>query len=953
MVECGRHLNIKLMTLSEVTAVTGIAGDFDVTVKESPRYVDVDKCIACGACTDKCPKKVDSEYEAGTGKRKAIYVKYAQAVPLKYQIDPDSCIRLKKPGACGFCEKVCDADAINFDDTEKIHQINVGAVVLAPGFEAYDPTDAKVWGYGVNPNVITAMQLERYLSASGPTEGHLVRPSDGKPASKVAFLQCIGSRDENLCGNGYCSSVCCMYAIKEAVIAKDHVPGLQTTIFYMDMRTHGKDFDLYLERAKEESGVRFVRCRVNGVETDGAGGDLRLSYVNEDGRQIEEFYDVVVLSVGLQTPKHVLELAKNADIKLTADKFAATSDFSPVQTSREGIFTCGAIAGPKDIPQSVVEGSAAAAAVADLLAPARFEFTAEPSFPTEKDVSKEEPRIGVFVCHCGSNIAGVVDVEAVEEYASTLPDVVYVERNLFSCSQDTQDMIAKRIQEQNLNRIVIAACTPRTHEPLFRETLKAAGLNEYLVEMANIRNHNSWVHGATPDMATVKAKDLVRMAAAKVTYGDSLKPIGVSITQKGLVIGGGVAGLTSALNLAEQGFEVHLVERTETLGGNAMNLKHTWSGEHVVTQVTKLIERVLAHDKVIVHKEFSVTHVSGFVGNFISTITGKDGTTKVIEHGAGIVATGGDEYTPKEYNYDSITKVVTSVQFDKLFELKEKHVKQSRKFVFIQCVGSREGDSMYCSKVCCTHSVQSAIALKKENSERSVYILYRDMRTYAQREALYKEARQLGVIFINYELHGKPKVTENGSVIDVEVWDHVLHRPLKIAADMVILATAIRPKEDAAELGKLYKVPVDGHGFFQEAHAKLRPVDFSTDGMFVAGLAHYPKPIEESVAQALAASARAATLLSKKSISLDAIKATVDEDYCDGCALCVDVCPYHAITLVDKVGADGADGKIIVVNKAQCKGCGLCQGTCPKRGVYVAGFTMQQISAQIQAALAV
>ena len=938
------------MTLSEVTSIEGVAGDFTVTVKESPRYVDVDKCIACGACTEKCPKKVDSEYDAATGKRKAIYVKYAQAVPLKYQIDPDSCIRLKKPGACGFCEKVCDAGAINFDDTVKNHLVSVGAVVLAPGFEAYDPTDAGVWGYGVNANVITSLQLERYLSASGPTEGHLVRPSDGKPARKVAFLQCIGSRDENLCGNGYCSSVCCMYAIKEAVIAKDHVPGLQTTIFYMDMRTHGKEFDQYLERAKEDSGVRFVRCRVNGVETDGVGGDLRLSYVNEEGRQIEEFYDMVVLSVGLQTPKHVLELAGTADIKLTADNFTATSDFAPVQTSRQGIFTCGAIAGPKDIPQSVVEGSAAAAAVSDLLAPSRFELTGEPTFPKEKDVSKEDPRIGVFVCHCGSNIAGVVDVEAVEEYAATLPDVVYVERNLFSCSQDTQDMIAKRIQEQNLNRIVVAACTPRTHEPLFRETLKAAGLNEYLVEMANIRNHDSWVHGGEPEMATAKAKDLVRMAAAKVTYGDSLKPIDVSITQKGLVIGGGVAGMTSALNLARQGFEVHLVERSAVLGGNAMNLKHTWSGEHVLTQVAKLIEMVRGEEKIIIHMESSVTHVEGFVGNFRSTVTAKDGTKLVVEHGAGIIATGGDALVPREYNYDSITKVVTSVQFDKLFELKEKHVKQSKNFVFIQCVGSREGDAMYCSKVCCTHSVQSAIALKKENPERSVYILYRDMRTYAQREALYKEARQLGVIFINYELHGKPKVTENGGVIDVEVWDHVLHKPLKIAADMVILATAIRPKEDATDLGKLYKVPVDGHGFFQEAHAKLRPVDFSTDGMFVAGLAHYPKPIEESVAQALAASSRAATLLSKTSICLDAVKATVDDTNCDGCALCVDVCPYHAITLIDRTEGEG---KVIVVNKAQCKGCGLCQGTCPKRGVYVAGFTMKQISAQVQAALAV
>ncbi len=935
------------MTLSEVVAVDGTAGNFTVTVKEAPRYVDVDKCIACGVCAEKCPKKVLSGYEAKTGKRKAIYVKYAQAVPLKYQIDPQNCIMLTK-GKCGMCEKVCDAGAINYNDTEKMHQINVGAVVLAPGFEVYDPTDAKVWGYGINKNVITTLQLERYLSASGPTEGHLIRPSDGKPVRKIAFLQCIGSRDENLCGNGYCSSVCCMYAIKEAVIAKDHVPGLQTSIFYMDMRTHGKDFDQYLERAKNDSGVRFIRCRVNGVETDGDGGDCRLSYVNEDGRQIEEFYDLVVLSVGLQTSKSVLELASTADIKLTADNFAATSDFAPVQTSREGIFTCGAIAGPKDIPQAVVEGSAAAAAVAELLAPTRNELTSEPSFPEEKDISAEEPRIGVFVCHCGSNIAGTVDVEAVEEYAATLHNVVYVERNLFSCSQDTQDMIAKRIQEHGLNRIVIAACTPRTHEPLFRETLKAAGLNEYLVEMANIRNHNSWVHSRNPEAATEKAKDLVRMAVAKVMFGNSLRPISVPIAQKSLVIGGGVAGMTSALSLAEQGFEVHLVEQSNVLGGNARQLKHTWSGEHIPARLAKLIERVEANDKITIHMESEVTEVKGFVGNFHSTVS-TNGLKQVIEHGAGVIATGGETYIPDEYNYNSITNVVTAVQFDKLHELNEAHVKNGKRFVFIQCVGSREKDHMYCSKVCCTHSVQSAITLKKEKPERQVYILYRDMRTYGQREALYRQARQLGVIFINYELHGKPKVTENGAVIDVEVWDHVLHRPLKIEADMVILATAVRPHEDAADLGKLYKVPVDGDGFFQEAHAKLRPVDFSTDGMFVAGLAHYPKPVEESVAQALAASARAATLLSRTSISLDAVKATVDENYCDGCALCVDVCPYGAITLETR--ADG-EGKIIRVNKAQCKGCGLCQGTCPKRGVHVAGFTMQQISAQVKAALA-
>jgi len=940
------------MTLSEVTAISGEAGNFDVSIKEHPRYVDMEKCIACGECTTKCPKKVDSEYDAATGKRKAIYVKYAQAVPLKYQIDADSCIRFKKAGACGFCEKVCPADAINFDDTEKMHSLNVGAIILAPGFESFDPGKVGVWGYGRYPNVITSLQFERYMSASGPTEGHLIRPSDGKEITKVAFLQCVGSRDENRCGNGYCSSVCCMYAIKEAVMAKDHVPGLRTSIFMMDMRTHGKDFDRYYQRAKEESGVRFVRCRVHGVEPEGDTGDLRLHYINEEGRQVEEYFDLVVLSVGLQTPEYVKQLSDMAGVKLTSDSFAATSDFSPVSTSKQGIFTCGAFAGPKDIPQSVLEGSAAAAAVADILAPVRGELTREKTFPEERAVGDQDPRVGVFVCHCGSNIAGVVDVEAVADYSQTLPGVVHVERNLFSCSQDTQEQMVQTIREKGLNRVVVAACTPRTHEPLFRETLKSAGLNEYLVEMANIRNQNSWVHTASPDVATTKAKDLVRMGVAKVVRQFSLQPISVPITRKGFVVGGGIAGMTAALNLAEQGFEVHLVEKTESLGGNALFLGHTWSGEAISARTRKLIDAVGQHEKIILHSGFEVTAAEGFVGNFRTTISTKDGLNKTIEHGVGIVATGARPLRPREYGYGRIANVVTSLEFDRLFKLKEQHAVKAKSIAFIQCVGSREEGRMYCSKVCCTHSVQTAIDLKQEDRSRMIYILYRDMRTYGQREKLFKKARELGVIFINYELHGKPRVDAKHKQVNIEVWDHVLHRPLQITADMVVLATAIQANPDADKLNKIYKVSLDGDGFFQEAHAKLRPVDFATDGMFVAGLAHYPKPVEESVAQALAASARAATLLSRSQVSLDAVKAEPDLNYCDGCALCIDVCPYHAITLVEENG-EGQSNKYITVNKAQCKGCGLCQGTCPKRGVSVQGFTMEQISAQIEAALAV
>ena len=951
--ECGRHLNIQLMTLSEVMDIEGEEGNFSVKIKQHPRYVDVDKCIACGECTSKCPKSVLDEYDVGISKRKAIFVKYPQAVPLKYQIDPKACIRLNKPGKCGFCEKICSAGAIKFDDTEKELTIQVGSIIMAPGFECFDPREAKVWGYGQYPNVITSLQFERFLSSSGPTEGHLIRPSDGKPVRKIAFLQCVGSRDKNRCSNEYCSSVCCMYAIKEAVIAKDHEPDLMASIFFMDMRTHGKDFDRYYQRAKEESGVRFVRCRVHGVEPFGEGGDLRIHYINEEGRQIEEYYDLVVLSVGLETPKSVIELANKAGIQLTLNNFAATSAFSPVLTSRPGIFTCGAFAGPKDIPQSVMEGSAAAAGVAESLAQVRNSMTREKEFPPERDISKESPRIGVFVCHCGSNIASVVDVESVADYAATLPYVEHVERNLFTCSQDTQEIMKDIVNKKGLNRIVVAACTPRTHESLFRETLKAAGLNEYLFEMANIRNQDSWVHQNNPQQATQKAKDLVRMAVSKVALQGPLSQINVPITQRGLVIGGGVAGMESALSLAEQGFDVDLIEKGRELGGNARFLDQTWTNEDIQRYLHKIIQKVYEHPKINVHLETEVVDVNGYVGNYTTTIYSR-GKKDTIKHGIGIIAIGGQRLRPNEYGYGKFDAVFTAIEFDTIKRSEDYRIKRAKSFVFIQCVGSREADRNYCSRVCCTHSVQAAIDLKKEDPARSVYILYRDMRTYGEREALYRQAREMGIIFINYELHGKPRVSPvaDSHQMKVEVWDHVLHRPLEIVTDLVVLAAAIVPNPDAKNLAKLFKVPVDSDGFFQEAHAKLRPVDFATDGLFMAGLAHYPKPMEESIAQAKAAAAKAASLLARESIALEAIKANVDPQKCDGCALCIDVCPFKAISLVESRDENGNIHKSITINKAQCKGCGLCQGTCPKRGVNVAGFSMEQISTQIKAALA-
>ena len=951
LVECGRHPNIRILTLTTVVDISGQAGNFTVRLREDPRYVDPAKCIACGQCSARCPKSVDDPFNSFIAKRKAIYIKYPQAVPLKYQIDPQACIRLQRPGKCGICAEICPPGAINFEDRETEHEIRVGAVVMALGFQSFDPTASKIWGYGLYPNVITSLQFERYLSPGGPTDGVLTRPSDRKPVKRIAFLQCIGSRDKNRCNNEYCSAVCCMYAIKEAMTVKEANPELEVTIFYMDMRTPGKEFDRYFERARHEYGVRFVRSRIHGVEPQGRKGDLRLHYINVYGKQVEEIVDLVVLSVGLETPDSMVRLAEKIGIHMTPDRFASISAFMPVHTSKKGIFTCGAFNGPRDIPQSVIGGSAAAASVSALLTSARHTQTRILPPPVEQDVRLQEPRIGVFVCHCGTNIAGVVDVEEVAAYAATLPEVVHVTRNLFTCAQDTQDLMVQQIREKGLNRIVVAACTPRTHEPLFRKTLKVAGINEYLIEMANIRNQNAWVHSHEPETATRKAKDLIRMAVAKVSSQTARKPLRIPIAPSVLIIGGGVAGMTAAHNLADQGFRIHLVEKTTQLGGNALHILQTWNGEHVPRYLKELKEKVQNHPLIEVAYTSTVLAVSGHVGDFTTTIRTGPSRKRTVAHGAVIITTGAKRYIPEEFEYGKIPKVVASIEFDKLHMHNEARVASGKSFVFIQCVGSRNQERPYCSKSCCTHSIQSAIKLKKEAPSRQIYILYREIRTYGQRERIYNQARELGIVFINYELHGPPRIKKAEGGVLVEVWDHVLHRPLEIRADVVILAAATLASPEAAALANLFKLPLNADGFFQEAHAKLRPVEFHVDGVFVAGLAHYPKPLEESISQALAAAAKAGRLLARKEIALEPNVALVDPVHCDGCGLCVEVCPYRAITLVEYKDGEGNPLKTVHIDQVLCKGCGICQGTCPKRGVDVAGFTYAQIEAQIDAAL--
>ncbi len=940
-------MNIELLTLSEIENVSGEQGNFTVTIKKNPRFIDEDKCIACGLCAEKCPKKVDDEYNEGLNKRKAAYIKYGQTVPLKYAIDPDHCIYQTRK-KCGACVKVCPTGAINHDMEVEYIDLNVGAVILAPGFKPFSPAGLDYYGYDEIPDVVTSLEYERMLSASGPSMGHLARQSDGRDPKKIAWIQCVGSRNVKCADHGYCSSVCCMYAIKQAVMTQSHIPGDggQQFIFYMDIRTPGKEYERYYEESRDK-GVVYIRARPHTMLKGPNGIGVTMTYTGEDGTQKNEYFDMVVLSIGLEAPEDAMMLADKFGFDLNPFKFADTQSFSPVSTTKKGVYVTGAFHSPKAIPQSVVVASTAAAEVEAALSPARGSLTKEKTFPGETDIAAQSPKIGVFVCACGTNIAGVVDVKAVAEYAAALPGVVHVENNMFTCSTDTQDLIAAQVKEKGLNRVVIAACTPRTHEPLFQETLQGAGLNKYMIEMANIRNMNSWVHPKEPEKATEKAKIQVRMAVSKVAKNYPLDEIEVNVTQKALVVGAGLAGMNAALNLADQGYETILIEKNDKPGGVAQQLSETWKGEDIKQEVTSLVSRVENHERIQFLTRTRLTSVSGSVGSFTGELTGSD-TTRTIEFGACILATGARGYEPDEYLYKEDDRVVTSLEFDALAGENMDRVTGAASTIFIQCVGSRDKHRPYCSRVCCAQSVKKAVMLKQKNPDMNVYVLYRDIRTYADKESLYKEARDLGVLFIQYTRNRKPEVSKDKDDLVVDIFDPIVQLPLQIKADRIVLATAIVPNP-VDSFVDMFKCGVNADGFLTEAHPKLRPVDSNVDGVFLAGMCHYPKPVDEAVAQGLAAASRAGVILSKKSLKLDGIKSHVTHN-CDGCALCVDLCPYNAITL-EEYEENGVKHKMIKTDKALCKGCGICAATCPKEGVVVNGFTPGQIRAQVDAIL--
>jgi len=937
LVATGRHPNITILTNADIMGLSGEAGNFEVKLRKRSRYIIEDKCNGCGVCAQKCPIEAVDIYNEGLGNRSAIFVDYPQAVPLKYMIDREKCI------GCGTCYEVCKAKAVDYDQKDSETTLKVGSIVLAPGFECFDAKMKTEYGYGRFPNVVTSIEFERILSASGPYGGLVLRPSDGEIPKKIAFIQCVGSRDYQL-GNPYCSAACCMYGMKEAVIAKEHAPiKLDATIFYMDLRAYGKEFDDYYNRAKEEYGIRFVRSRVASLTEDPGTGNLLVHYVEDETPKTEEF-NMAVLSIGMQPPKSAEALAENFGIKLNKYNFCKTSTFAPLETSKKGIFVCGAFSAPKDIPESVAQASGAAAEAMNIIASERGKLVTAKQYPPERDVSQEEPRIGVFICHCGINIGGVVNVPEVVEYAKTLPNVVYAEANLYTCSQDTQKLIIEKIQQNGLNRVVVASCTPRTHEPLFRETVQEAGLNPYLFEMTNIRDQCSWVHMHEPREATEKAKDLVRSIVAKAKLLQPLQKPEISVTPVGLIIGGGISGMTAALELAKQGFEVHLVEREKELGGHLRNIRYLLeSDEDPKEKLSRLIKSVLENYKVHVYFESEVEDISGFVGNFKAKIRGRDGEEKGVDHGIVIVATGATEYKPTEYLYGQNSRVLTQ------HELEEKLANgqfNAGSVVMIQCVGARNEKNPNCSRICCGQAIKNALKIKEVSPETEVYVLFKDIRAYGFKEDYYREASTRGVLFVNYEDERKPRVTNQDGKLKVTFWEPVIKEEVQLEPDLVVLSAAVIPNPDNKRVAELLKVPLNKDGFFLEAHMKLRPVDFATEGVFLCGMAHSPKYIDECIAQACAAASRATTILSKPTLEMEGIVANVTEDLCSGCRICEHLCAYGAIEMKEK------DERLVAhVIQALCKGCGVCGTACPTKAISMGHFTTDEILVQIKAAL--
>ncbi len=933
--ESGRELRMDLMPMTTLTDIQGEAGDFTVTLETAPRHIDVAKCTACGECVSKYPDWV--RFTPGLDPRAPTCMRYPQATPYAFSVDMD------KVEDLGMLQAVCRAGAILADDRPKTTTMKVASVVLSVGAELFDPAVLDNFGGGQYPNVVTGLQYERIMSASGPTAGELRRPSDGVRPQKVAWIQCVGSRGINKADVPYCNSVCCMYALKEAIVTKERFASdIETTIFYMDMRTCGKDYELYLNRAENEYDVKLIRSRPHSIVEDAATGNLSISYTTDESvKLLTEIFDMVVLSTGFRVQESTVELARRLGIELNSHLFANTGAFAPVSTSRPGIYVCGVFESPKDIPETMVQASAAACMAGADLPMDLSGADAEDDFPPERDVSGEPPKIGVFVCDCGADIGGVIPVADVVAMAAEIPDVAVAEAVGYGCSSDSMLRIEQKIKEHGLNRVVLGGCSPRTHETRFQDLMRRVGLNKYLVDIVNLRDQDTWVHTDHPGDAAKKAEKLIRMGVTGVRKSRSLVDHTLPVNQNVLVVGGGVTGMNAAMQLADQGFKTYLVERNPDLGGLARSVRSTIEGDDVSAYITDLIEKVKANPRIQVMTRSIIVDHSGMPGLFTTGIqTGPRMNYMQIQHGATILATGALSNRPKEYLLNEHAGVMTQLELDSIIADQADQAKAWQQVVMIQCVGSREPDNPNCSRICCQMAVKNALRLNALNPDMQIYILYRDIRTFGFSEDYYREARKAGVKFIRFNLDKKPMVATRNGNLTVTVSDPVLGRKLEIATDRVILSTGFRADEETTEdLAMLFHLARTDDGYFLEDHVKLRPVDMALKGFFVAGTAHSPKSIRESITQALAAAGRAQTMLAKTTINLGAAVARVEGSRCAACLVCVRACPFG----VPYINADGYSE----IDPAKCHGCGVCAADCPAKAIQLMTFEDDQILAKL------
>ncbi len=883
------------------------------------------------------------------------------------------CLSCGTCSECLTCEDACGIGAIDMGGLARTWEVEIGAVVLAPGYKIYNAENSEEFGLGRYPNVLSSIQYERQLSASGPTRGRVLRPSDDQRPGRIAWLQCVGSRDA---GHDYCSAVCCMYATKQATMTKGHWPETDIEIFIMDVRSFSKGYESYYNNARENLGVRYTRCRVSKIIEDPLTNNLIVRYMDRgesaNGKTVErvreEVFDMVVLSVGMEMSDSTRELAKRLDVEVDGHGFCKTVQYNPLQTSREGFYAVGPFREPKDIPESLLEASGAAAQAGVLLRKSRGTLTREAVFPTERDIIAENPKVAVFVCHCGTNIGGYLDVPKVTAYARGLPGVIHSEDPIYACSQDSVAQITEKIKEVGANRVVIASCTPLTHEPVFRKSMRSAGLNPYLLDMANIRNQCSWVHSHDWDAATEKAKDLVRMSIARASRLESLTTSEMSVQRGALVVGGGAAGMEAAMTLANQGFPVDLVELDSELGGALRHLHYglenfgiesalppEGSDEFTAPRdyLNKLIAKVEDNPSICLHFNARIVNARGFMGNFSSTIGYADRNEQVeISHGVTVVCVGGVEYRGEEYAYGTDPRITTQQQFEgKLFDY-ERGVEDGAaelpdNIVMIQCVGPAD---RYCGRICCTTAMKNALTLKRLNPSARITVIYKDIRTYGFKERLYTQARESGVLFVRYENDREPEVTVGSDgVLNVGVWEEILGKQMNLKPDMVVLSTPVVPSPAAEDLARRLKVSQDADGFFLEAHVKLRPVDFLADGVFMAGLAHYPKLLPESIIQARAAAARAATILSRDTLTTGGPVAEVNKEMCVACLTCVRSCAFGAPRIVNHEKSIGGILGAAHIEPALCQGCGVCTVSCPAGAIELKHYTENQMGAKLDA----